>query len=120
MDQAIGIGHLVELEPVAAEGDGPIEAAGEETFIDRLGGIGSEDSESDARVTVVEAAADLLTVAVEDVHDAAAGDARGRFLDHLLEDPRVRGTPSDLEAHLRQDGGHVGSGHGSSIPPFAQ
>ena len=36
MDQAVGIGDGVEAESLAAQSDGPVEAAGEESVVDRL------------------------------------------------------------------------------------
>ena len=105
MDQAIGVGDGVEAEPVAAQSDGLAEAAGEEGVVDRLVRIAGQHAQGDARMAVVEAAADPLPVAVENVHDAAGRQARGRLLDHLLEDPRMRRTAGDFQAHRRKDSG---------------
>ena len=118
MDEAIGVGHGVEAEPAAAQLDGPAEAMREKGVVDRLVTIGGEDAEGDARMAVVEAAADPLAVAVDHVHDAAGRDAHGRLLDHFLKDPRMRRPPGDFEPHLRKDGGkfnNVGATHNGML-----
>ena len=76
MDEAIGVGDGVESEPVAAQRDGRGDAAGEEGVVDGFVRIAGQHAQGDARMAVVEAAADPLAVAVDDVHDAAGRQAR--------------------------------------------
>ena len=61
-----------------------------------------EKTQGDARVPVEEAAADPLVIAIDDVDDAAGGNAVGGLLHHFLEDPRMRRTPLDFEFDLRE------------------
>src|SRR5947209_11251984 len=64
-------------------------------------------------MAVVEAAADPLPVAVDDVDDTARGQLRRGLFDHLLKDPRMGGAASDFQTDLRQRsrGGDFGKCH---------
>ncbi len=109
VDEAVGVCERVEAEPPATQFNGLAEPAREEVGVDRLGGVGGQHAQGDARVAVVKAASDPLAGAIEDVHDAAGGQALGRLFDHLLKDPRMGRASFDLQAHLRQDFGcHAG------------
>ena len=79
MDEAVGVGDGVELRATSRRSaTACADPAGEEGGVDRLVGVGGQHAQGDARVAVVEAAADPLAVAVEDVHDAARRQALRR------------------------------------------
>ena len=110
MHEAVGVGDGIELEYIPAKGDGRAEFLGKERGIDLFFGIAGEQPQRDARVAVVEAAADPAAAAIADVHDGTRRDPPRGLLDHLLEDPRVRRTPLDLERD-RGKGSGVVVGH---------
>src|SRR5207237_10714365 len=89
VNQSISIRDLIDAQPIPAQTDGMLEAAGKESLVDGLVRIGCEDPKSDPRMTVIEAAAYPVTIAVEHIDDGARRHAAGRLLDHLLEDPGV-------------------------------
>ncbi len=43
---------------------------------------------------------------LHDINDAAAGDALGRLLDHLLKDPGMRRSADNFEFDLWKGGSH--------------
>ena len=100
MHQAIGVADGVETEPAAAQLDGALQAAAEEGLVDGFLGLAGQHAQGDARMAVIEAAADPVAVAIEDIHDAAGRQPCSRFLDHFLEDPRMAGAALDFEADL--------------------
>src|SRR5262249_46166203 len=84
---------------------------------DLLIDIRRQDAQGDARVAVVEAAADPVAVAVVDLDNAATGQAAAGLLDHLLKDPRVRRAPLDLQPDRRPLAGGRGFHAGILRPP---
>ena len=67
-----------------------LDAAREKSIVDGFRGNCGEHAKTDARMAVIEAAANPLALAIENVDHAAAGQARRRLLHHFLEDPRMR------------------------------
>src|SRR6516165_5341632 len=102
VDQAICIADGIQAEPGAAQRDGMVQAAFEEFGINEFVLIARQDTQGNARMSVVESAADPLAVSICDVHNAAGGQSACRLLDHLLENPRMRGAPRDFQADLGQ------------------
>ena len=115
MDDPVGVGDGVESEPVAAQFDGPADPAGEEGVVHRLGRVGGEDAETDARMTVVEAAAGPLAVAVDHVHDAAGRDTPAGFSTIFWKIHGMGRSSGDFEPDLRKRGGKGGDFGGSHV-----
>src|SRR5690606_32967020 len=95
---APGVAHLVQAQHVAAQRhrrrDLPREPAG----VDRHVGMRLQDPHRDARVAVVEAAADPFAVHAHHVDDGPGLGARVGPVDQLLEDPRMAGPPGVAQA----------------------
>src|SRR5690606_7791852 len=101
VDDAPGVGHRIEVQHVAAQAHRFADAVREPGRIDGNVGIGFEHAQGDARVAVVETAADPGAVGADHVDDAAgSGPLRG-LVHQLLEDPRVAAAPRVAQA----DGG---------------
>src|SRR5690606_27567457 len=110
VDHAPGIGHLVQLQHLAAQGHGLADPAREPVRVHRHRRVGLQDAQGDARVAVVEAAADELAVHVVGVDDLTRARPLGRLLDKLLEDRGMAGTPRVLQPH-----GGVGGIHRAMV-----
>jgi hypothetical protein len=104
---APGVAALVQAQHVAAQGRGGADLAREPGRVDRLVRIGGEHAQGDARMAVVEAAADPGAGVVDDVDDAARLGLHGGLVDHLLEDPGMVRAPLDPQADDGQGGGLV-------------
>ncbi len=90
MDQAISVRDRVQAEQLAAQADGSCEPPGEEVSVDGFLRVRGKDAHGDPGMTVVKTPPRPVPVAVNKVHDRAAMEAVGRFLDHLLKDPGMR------------------------------
>ena len=89
--------------------------------VDRFVGVGGEHAQGDARMAVVEPAADPGAGVVHDVDDAARLGLHGGLVHHLLEDPGMVRAPLDAQAHDRQGGigFHPAIVRGRSLPLHA-
>ena len=105
MHDAPGVAHFIETQQVAAQGDRSANAGGEEGLVHRLVGVFGQHAQGDARMAVVEAAADPGPGDVDDVHDGAGLGLGDRLFHHLLEDPGVVRAALDLQANDGQGGG---------------
>jgi hypothetical protein len=102
MDQAVRVGDGIEAKQRLAQLYCPRQSPREKRLVDRLIGIGRQDAQGNARVAVVEAAANPLAVAIKNVHHRAAGQLlRGPF-HHLLKNPGMGRLAGNLEADLRK------------------
>nr|CEH49290.1 hypothetical protein XACLD7_13960006 [Xanthomonas citri pv. citri] len=97
MHHAPGVGHAVELEPVAAQAHRCGDLAREPARVHRHRPVGFQDAHGNARMAVVEAAANPFPVHADHVDDAAGLGLGGGLFHQLLEDPRVAGAPGILE-----------------------
>src|SRR5690606_22247756 len=93
VDHAPGVGHRVEVQHVAAQAHRFADAVCEPGCVDGDLRTGLEHAQGDARVAVVEAAADPSAVHAHHVDDAAGPGPLRRLVDQLLEDPRMAAAP---------------------------
>src|SRR5690606_18270221 len=98
-----GVGHLVELEHVAAQRNRGGDLAAEPAGVDDRGRVAVEHPQGDARMAVVETTADPLAVDPDHLDDRARLGALRGLVDQPLEDPRMGRFPGIPEA----DGRHV-------------
>ena len=103
MDDPIRIGDGVEVEPLPAQFDGPLDPSGEEVRIDRFVLVGGEKTQRNARVPLqlkkprpaqCPSRSMILTM-------LPPGMPFGRFFEYLLKDPRMRRSTNDFEFDLR-------------------
>jgi hypothetical protein len=100
MHDAPGVAHLVELQDLAAQAHRLADLAREPAGIDFDFGIRLEDAHGDARVAVVEAAADPVAFHADHVDDAARLGPHGGLFDEFLENPGMRGPPGIAQADV--------------------
>src|SRR3546814_1982970 len=93
VDHAQGVGHGVAVEDLAAKAHRCAVPGRKPGRVDRHVRVGLQHSQGDARVAVVETAADPGAVDADHVDDAAGFGPLRRLVDQLLEDPRMAAAP---------------------------
>jgi hypothetical protein len=100
VDEPISIRDSIKLQPFAAQANRTNQAPRQERLVDHFPRIRGQHAHGDPRMAIVEAPPDPLALSVKNIDHNASWEAAGRFLDHLLKDPRVSGAPGDLQTHL--------------------
>ncbi len=114
VDDAVGVGGGVEVEPIFAEGDGGGKAVGDEGFVDG-GAVEGEHAEADGGVEGKEGGAEGFGVAVVDGDEIAVFGVGGEAADHFFEDGGVEEGVAELdpgEGAFVVVGGHAALGGG--------
>src|SRR5690606_39902313 len=99
VDHPPGVGNRVQAHHLPARPDGAGDGAGEPSGVHRHVRIGFQDPQRDARVAVVEAAADPGPIDADHVDDRTGPGALRGLLDQSLEDPGVGGFPGVFQAY---------------------
>ena len=98
-DEAVGIGGLVELEEIAAQGDGAAQGGFEIRLVDRRGRM-TDDAERNLGAGIEETAAGQVAVFVVDVDEIARAGVGGDLAKEARKDRRLERKVFELGPRL--------------------